>query len=374
MSLPAEPIVADAAADDARFMALAFTLGRRGLGNAWPNPAVGAVIVQDGIIVGRGWTQPGGRPHAEVEALRHAKKAAQGATLYVTLEPCSHQGQTSPCADAIIKAGIARVVSALEDPNPEVAGKGHERLRAKGITVNIGLGADEARRVHAGHIMRVQNGRPYVMLKLAVSADGKAGLAGRKPAAITGEAARVRVFQMRAASDAIMVGIGTVLSDNPQLTCRLPGMFERSPVRVVLDANLKLPLATSVVATIRETPTWVFTSSKPSAIAEEILQQKGCKVFRVGDVDGRLDLEEVLKVLAEQGITRLMVEGGPKVAGAIAAAGLVDEVALLRGEKTIGANGIEPLKGMPLNGFTGQLHACGSEKLGPDTLEIFERT
>ena len=374
MSLPAEPIVADAAADDARFMALAFTLGRRGLGNAWPNPAVGAVIVQDGIIVGRGWTQPGGRPHAEVEALRHAKKAAQGATLYVTLEPCSHQGQTSPCADAIIKAGIARVVSALEDPNPEVAGKGHERLRAKGITVNIGLGADEARRVHAGHIMRVQNGRPYVMLKLAVSADGKAGLAGRKPAAITGEAARVRVFQMRAASDAIMVGIGTVLSDNPQLTCRLPGMFERSPVRVVLDANLKLPLATSVVATIRETPTWVFTSSKPSAIAEEILQQKGCKVFRVGDVDGRLDLEEVLKVLAEQGITRLMVEGGPKVAGAIAAAGLVDEVALLRGEKTIGANGIEPLDGMPLNGFTGQLHARGSEKLGPDTLEIFERT
>jgi diaminohydroxyphosphoribosylaminopyrimidine deaminase / 5-amino-6-(5-phosphoribosylamino)uracil reductase len=376
MSLPAEPIIADAdaGADDARFMALAFTLGRRGLGNTWPNPAVGAVIVKDGIIVGRGWTQAGGRPHAEVEALRHAKKAAQGATMYVTLEPCSHQGKTPPCADAIVKAGIARVVSALEDPNPEVAGKGHERLRVKGITVDIGLGADEARRVHAGHIMRVQNGRPYVMLKLAVSADGKAGLAGRKPAAITGEAARVRVFQMRAASDAIVVGIGTVLSDNPQLTCRLPGMFERSPVRVVLDAKLKLPLATSVVATVRETPTWVFTSSKPSAIAEEILQQKGCKVFRVGDVDGRLDLEEVLKVLAEQGITRLMVEGGPKVAGAIAAAGLVDEVALLRGEKTIGANGIEPLDGMPLNGFTGQLHALGSEKLGPDTLEMFERT
>ena len=374
MSLPAEPIVADAAAEDARFMSLAFTLGRRGLGNTWPNPAVGAVIVKDNVIVGRGWTQSGGRPHAEVEALHHAKKAAQGATMYVTLEPCSHQGQTPPCADAIIKAGIARVVSALEDPNPEVAGKGHERLRAKGITVDIGLGADEARRVHAGHIMRVTNSRPYVLLKLAVSADGKAGLAGRKPAAITGEAARVRVFQMRAASDAIMVGIGTVLSDNPQLTCRLPGMFERSPVRVVLDAKLKLPLATSVVATVRETPTWVFTSSKPSAIAEEILQQKGCKVFRVGDVDGRLDLEEVLKVLAGQGITRLMVEGGPKVAGAIAAAGLVDEVALLRGEKTIGANGIEPLEGMPLNGFNGQLHARGSEKLGPDTLEIFERT
>ena len=378
MSDQAAPIIttpanAANAAADTRYMALAFTLGRRGLGNTWPNPAVGAVIVKDGVIVGRGWTQSGGRPHAEVEALRHAKKAAQGATMYVTLEPCSHQGQTPPCADAIIKAGIARVVSALEDPNPEVAGKGHERLRAKGITVDVGLGADSAAHVHAGHIMRVTNNRPYVTLKLAVSADGKAGLAGRKPFAITGEEAQVRVFQMRAASDAILVGIGTVLSDNPQLSCRLPGMFERSPVRVVLDASLKLPLSTSVVATVRDTPTWVFTSSKPSAIAEEILQQKGCKVFRVADVDGRLDLEEVLKVLAEQGITRLMVEGGPKVAGEFAAAGLVDELALLHGAKSIGADGIDPLEGTPLNGFTGQLHARGREKLGPDVLETFER-
>ncbi|MGA2568663.1 MAG: bifunctional diaminohydroxyphosphoribosylaminopyrimidine deaminase/5-amino-6-(5-phosphoribosylamino)uracil reductase RibD [Pseudolabrys sp.] len=373
MSLAAKQSAAAAPMDDARFMALAFTLGRRGLGNTWPNPAVGAVIVKDGAIVGRGWTQPGGRPHAEVEALRHAKKAAQGATMYVTLEPCSHQGQTPPCADAIIKAGIARVVSALEDPNPEVAGQGHARLREKGVIVDVGLGADEARRVHSGHIMRVTHRRPHVTLKLAVSADSKAGLAGRKPAAITAEAARVRVFQMRATSDAIMVGIGTLLSDNPQLTCRLPGMFERSPVRVVLDANLILPLATSVVATVRETPTWVFTSSKPSAIAEEILQHKGCKVFRVGEADGRLDLEDVLKVLAEQGITRLMVEGGPKVAGGFAAAGLVDELALLRGGKTIGAGGIEPIEGMPLDGFTGQLHARGSEKLGPDRLEIYRR-
>jgi diaminohydroxyphosphoribosylaminopyrimidine deaminase/5-amino-6-(5-phosphoribosylamino)uracil reductase len=372
-SIIAPPDSAANAADDARFMRLAFTLGHRNLGNTWPNPAVGAVIVKDGIIVGRGWTQPGGRPHAEVEALRHAKKAAQGATMYVTLEPCSHQGKTPPCADAIVKAGIARVVSALEDPNPEVAGQGHERLRAKGITVDVGLGADEARRAHAGHIARVTKARPYVLLKLAVSADGKAALAGRRPARITGAAAWTRVFQMRAASDAIMVGIGTVLSDNPQLTCRLPGMIERSPVRVVLDATLKLPLMTSVVATVRDTPTWVFTSGKPSAIAEEILQQKGCKVFRVGEADGRLDLAEVLKVLAEQGITRLMVEGGAKLAGAFAADGLVDELALLRGENAIGADGIDPLDGMPLNGFTGQLHARASEKLGPDTLEMYEK-
>jgi diaminohydroxyphosphoribosylaminopyrimidine deaminase/5-amino-6-(5-phosphoribosylamino)uracil reductase len=364
-------------ADDERFMALALALGRRGLGNTWPNPAVGAVIVKDGIIVGRGWTQSGGRPHAEVEALRHAKKAAQntliGAAMYVTLEPCSHQGKSPPCADAIVKAGIARVVSALEDPNPEVAGQGHERLRAKGITVDIGLGADEARRVHSGHIMRVTKGRPYVMLKLAVSADGKAGLAKRKPAAITAEPARVRVFQMRAASDAILVGIGTILSDNPQLSCRLPGMFERSPVRVVLDANLKLPLATSVVATVRETPTWVFASRKPSAIAEEILQQRGCKVFRVGDLDGRLDLDQVLKVLAGEGITRLMVEGGPTVAAGFVAADLVDEAVLLRGAKTIGADGIEPLEGMALGALSERLHSRGSEKLGSDTLETFER-
>src|ERR1700675_3903287 len=188
--------------DDERFMRLALALGRRNLGHTWPNPAVGAVIVKDGIILSRGWTQSGGRPHAEVEALRRAKKTAQGSAMYVTLEPCSHQGKTPPCADAIIKAGIARVVSALEDPNPQVAGQGHERLRAKGITVDVGLGADEARRAHAGHIMRMQKGRPYVTLKLALSKDAKAGLAGRKQVALTGEAARERVFQMRARSDA----------------------------------------------------------------------------------------------------------------------------------------------------------------------------
>jgi diaminohydroxyphosphoribosylaminopyrimidine deaminase / 5-amino-6-(5-phosphoribosylamino)uracil reductase len=358
---------------DERYMRLAFALGRRNLGRTWPNPAVGAVIVKDGIILARGWTQPGGRPHAEVEALRRAKKAAQGATMYVTLEPCSHEGKTPPCADAIIRAGISRVVSALEDPNPEVAGQGHERLRAKGIAVDVGLGAEEARRTHAGHIARVSQGRPHVTLKLAVSTDGKAGLFGRKQAAITGEAARERVFQMRAASDGILVGIGTVLADDPQLTCRLPGMFERSPVRVVLDEQLNLPLATSVVATVRETPTWVFTSRKPLAIAEEILQQKGCKVFRVDDSDGRLDLYQVLKVLADQGITRLMVEGGPIVAASFVDADLVDEAVLLRGEKTIGAGGIDPLEGMPLAALTNRLKRLGSEKLGPDAIEYFMR-
>jgi diaminohydroxyphosphoribosylaminopyrimidine deaminase/5-amino-6-(5-phosphoribosylamino)uracil reductase len=363
----------DSTADDERFMQLALALGRRNLGRTWPNPAVGAVVVKDGIILARGWTQPGGRPHAEVEAFRRAKKTAQGATMYVTLEPCSHQGKSPPCADAIIRAGIARVVSALEDPNPEVAGQGHERLRTKGVAVEIGLGAEEARRTHAGHITRVSQGRPHVTLKLAISADGKAGLAGRKQAAITGEAARERVFQMRAASDAILVGIGTVLADDPQLTCRLPGMFERSPVRVVLDEQLSLPLATGVVATVRETPTWVFTSRKPSAIAEEILQQKGCKVFRIDERDGRLDLQQALKLLAEQGITRLMVEGGPIVAASFVDADLVDAAVLLRGEKSIGAGGIDPLEDIPLDALLGRLRPLGSEKLGADTIESFVR-
>jgi diaminohydroxyphosphoribosylaminopyrimidine deaminase/5-amino-6-(5-phosphoribosylamino)uracil reductase len=360
------------AADDARYMDMALSLGRRGLGNTWPNPAVGAVIVKDGVVIARGWTQPGGRPHAEVEALRRARKAAQGATLYATLEPCSHEGKSPPCADAIIRAGIARVVSAMEDPNPEVAGLGHERLRAKGIAVEVGLGAEDARRAHIGHITRLEKSRPHVLLKLALSSDGKVGLAGRKLVALSGEQARERVFRMRAQSDAILVGIGTVLSDNPHLTCRLPGMEERSPVRVVLDSQLRLPLSTSVVATVREAPTWVFTSGNPSAIAEDILRQKGAQVFRVGERNGQLDLGEVLKVLGQQSITRLMVEGGPKVAASLVAADLVDEAVLVRTDKNIGA-GIDALEGMPLSALTNGLRPVGREKLGNDIIETYER-
>ena len=373
MNETTHPVVADASADDLRFMKLALTLGRRGLGNAWPNPAVGAVIVKDGIIVGRGWTQPGGRPHAEVEALRQAKRQAKGATLYVTLEPCSHEGKSPPCADAIVKAGIARVVSALEDPNPEVAGQGHARLRDNGITVDVGLRAEEALRAHAGHIARIQRSRPHVTLKLAVSKDGKAGLAGRKPVAITDVAANERVWMMRAQNDAILVGIGTALADNPQLTCRLPGLFERSPVRIVLDAKLVVPVSLTVISTVRDTPTWVFTSHQASEIAEEILQEKGCKVFRVADKEGRLDLGEVLKVLAGEGITRLIVEGGPTVAASFVAADLVDEAVLLRGERAIGDTGIDPLEGMKLDDLTVMLQSRGSEPLGPDTMETYER-
>src|SRR5882757_6037719 len=243
---------------DRRFMALALTLGRRGLGNAWPNPAVGAVVVKDGLVVGRGWTQPGGRPHAEVEALRRAGDAARGATLYVTLEPCSHHGKTPPCADAIIAVGISRVVSALVDPNPDVAGAGHWRMAEAGVVVEVGIGAEEARQAHAGHIRRVQDGRPHVTLKLAVSMDEKVALAGRKPVRITEEVATAQVHRMRAMNDAVMTGIGTVLADDPLLTCRLPGM--PSPVRVVLDSALRLPLTGKLVAGANQVPVWVVTA------------------------------------------------------------------------------------------------------------------
>lgn len=360
-------------ADDERFMRLALALGRRGLGNTWPNPAVGAVVVKDGIVLGRGWTQVGGRPHAETEALRHAKRAARGATLYVTLEPCSHEGKTPPCADAIIQAGIKRVVSALGDPNPKVAGDGYAKLREKGIQVDTGLLADEARRAHAGHIAKITQARPHVLLKMAVAPDGKVGLAGRKRTFITGDEAQARVHMMRAMNDAVLTGIGTVLADNPQLTCRLPGLFERSPIRVVLDARLQTPLSLAVVSTVRETPTWIFCSTKASPVAEDILTQKGLKVFRVEETNGKLDLDQVLKTLAAQSITRLMVEAGPRVAASFIGAGLVDEVALLRGPKDIGEGGLDALDGMALSALTDGMAARGSEQLGPDILELYER-
>ena len=360
--------------DDDRFMTLALTLGRRGLGNAWPNPAVGAVIVRDGVVVGRGWTQPGGRPHAEVEALTRAGTAARGATLYVTLEPCSHHGRTPPCVDAIMAAGIARVVSALEDPNPKVAGEGHAKLRAAGIAVDVGVAAEEARRAHAGHIRRVRDGRPHVTLKLAVSADGKVGLPGRKPARITGEASQARVHLMRAVNDAVLTGIGTVLSDDPQLNVRLPGMEQRSPVRVVLDSQLRLPEHSKLAGSATRTLDWVFVDAAAKPAHEAALTAAGVEVLRVPGTNGKLDLAAALRALSARGITRVMVEAGPIVSAAFLAADLVDEAALFRSDKPLG-EGIEALEGMPLSALTlsPKLRLVGSERVGGDTLQMFER-
>jgi diaminohydroxyphosphoribosylaminopyrimidine deaminase/5-amino-6-(5-phosphoribosylamino)uracil reductase len=364
-------------AADQRFMQLALTLGRRGQGRTWPNPAVGAVVVKDGVIVGRGWTQPGGRPHGEPEALKRAGEAARGATLYVTLEPCSHFGRSPPCADAVIAAGIARVVSAIEDPNPEVAGQGHARLRAAGIAVDIGLCADEAARDHAGHFRRIRDNRPHVVLKLAVSSDDKIGGAGRKPVAITGEVARTRVHLLRAQCDAILVGIGTVLADDPLLNCRLPGMEARSPVRVVLDRALRMPGDSRLVHSARQTPLWVMTSDFADAPAAVKLGAAGAQVMRVASTTSPpgLDPLAVLHALSEKGITRLMVEGGARVASSFVAAGLVDELWLLRGPEAVGADGVPALDALPLAAITQSpaFRVRASETLGRDTLTVYER-
>ena len=342
-------------------MALALSLGRRGLGRTWPNPAVGAVIVKDGVIVGRGWTQPGGRPHAEVEALRRAGAAARGATLYVTLEPCSHHGKSPPCADAVIAAGISRVVSALEDPNPEVAGQGHARLRAAGIAVDVGIGADEARRDHAGHILRITEGRPHVLLKLAISADGKAGAAGRKPIAITGEAVRERVHLLRAQSDAIMVGIGTALADDPMLTCRLPGMAEDSPVRVVARQHAA-PAARFAAGAERARGAGLGACRHERAAGRRV-QAAGKRASRCcgrrkapsrSICSGRFGAPR-----RASGITRLMVEGGPTLAAAFIAADLVDEAILFHSAKVVGADGIDALDGC---GYDGAATAARAHK------------
>lgn len=354
-------------------------LGRRGQGRTWPNPAVGAVVVKDGVIVGRGWTQPGGRPHAEPEALKRAGEAARGATLYVTLEPCSHFGKSPPCADAIIAAGIARVVSAIEDPNPEVGGQGHARLRAAGIDVDVGLCGDEAARDHAGHFLRVREKRPFVILKLAVSSDDKIAAAGHRPLAITGEAAKARVHLLRAQNDAILVGIGTVLADDPLLTCRLPGLEAQSPVRVVLDRALRLPGTSKLVHSARVHPLWVMTSDLSEAPAAMKIGAAGGHVLRVATINAPhpgLDLVAVLNVLSAKGITRLMVEGGARVASSFLSADFVDEVWLLRGPAAVGPGGVAALDTQPLSTITQspRWRTRATEKLQQDTLTIYARS
>ena len=361
--------------DDHRFMQLALSLGRRGLGNTWPNPAVGAVVVKDGMVLGRGWTQPGGRPHAETVALRRAGEAARGASLYVTLEPCSHHGKTPPCADAIIAAGIARVICAIEDPNPEVAGKGYARLRAAGIDVVTGVCEEEARRAHAGHIRRIVEGRPHVTLKLAVSLDDKVGLPGRRPARITGEETRARVHLMRAMNDALLTGIGTVLSDDPELNCRLPGMAAQSPVRVVLDSSLRLPATSKLAMSAERQAVWVFCDERASADRETSLASQGVIVQRIARAGEALDLGAALQALAVRGITRLMVEAGPRISSAFVRSDLVDEAWIMRGPSSIGPGGIDALDGLELSALTGSqtLHRVSASGVDDDIHHHFER-
>ena len=364
-------------AADARWMAVALALARRGLGRTAPNPSVGAVLVSpEGLVVGRGWTQPGGRPHAETMALAQAGAAARGSTLYVTLEPCSHYGRTPPCVDALVAAGVARVVAALRDPDPRVDGRGVDRLRAAGVEVTIGGCGGEALRIAAGHVSRVTLGRPHVTLKLAVSADEKVALAGRRPVAITGEASRGRVHLMRAEADAILVGVGTAIADDPSLTCRLPGMADRSPSRVILDSDLRLPLSSRLVATSAEVPTWIVAAVDAPVAAELALRAAGCEVMRVDrGPDGRLSLPQALKLLALRGVTRLMVEGGPTIAASLLDADLVDAAVVARGPARLGPDAIGALEGRPLAALTEapRFAEIGRETVGEDRWTFFER-
>lgn len=375
MSDPAANNPAGAGIDeDARFMIAAIRLGERELGRTWPNPSVGAILVKDGVVVGRGWTKIGGRPHAERVAIDEARDLARGATLYVSLEPCSHHGRTPPCADAIVAAGISRVVSAMEDPNPLVGGQGHRRLRDAGIEVRENVLRNEAERVHAGHIFRMVRKRPYITLKMAVSSNGKAGLAGRRPAPITGAVARDYVHLMRAKTDAIAVGIGTVVADDPYLTCRLPGMEDRSPLRIVLDSGLRLPLASHLVETAREVPVWVIAEQGASPDNERSLAPHGIEVIRAPLTEEGGDLDIALATLAERGIGRLMVEGGPGVAAQFLKKGLIDQAVIFESSDPLPDDGIDGLPGPHQRLFPeAGLNLRGRHDAGEDQMFLYER-
>ncbi len=322
---------------DTQMMQIALAVAARGLGRTAPNPSVGAVIADEvtGEIIARGWTAPGGRPHAETEAIARAGARARGATMYVTLEPCSHHGVTSPCADAIVAAGLARVVCAIEDPDPRVAGRGLARLRQAGIAVERGLRVETAHWLAAGHILRMTERRPLVTAKLALDANGGVPRGGEgKPAWATGRAARAAGHLMRARADAILVGRRTVLDDDPLLTCRLPGLAARSPVRIVLARDLAGLEKSRLVQSARQHPLWVFCGE-----GDEVggLRAAGAEIFAMSRVGGELWLPAVMETLVARGITRLLLEGGPATWGAFSRAGLIDEATLFHARGPDGA-------------------------------------
>ncbi len=359
---------------DLRSMRAALALGRRGLGTVWPNPAVGCVIADGGRVVGRGWTQPGGRPHGETEALGRAGKAARGATAYISLEPCCHWGRTPPCTDALITAGIRRVVVALEDPDPRVAGEGVRRLRAAGLDVDTGLYKAEAEEINAGFFCRLRNGRPLVTLKLATSLDGRIATGRGESQWITGPPARERAHALRAAHDAIMVGTGTVLADDPQLTCRLPGLAHRSPVRVVVDRHLRIPSTTRLISDARIVPTWVLTLPSADPARRQAFLCAGATVIDIDPgFDGKGSPAAALAALGERGITRLLVEGGGQLAAAFARAALIDRLVWVHAPMLIGGGGIPAIAEFGLDALSEapSFERLSTETVGDDVLTVF---
>ncbi len=320
-------------------MRAALALARRGLGNTWPNPAVGCVIVRDGRVVGRAATAPGGRPHAEPQALAMAGAAARGATAYVTLEPCCHTGRTPPCTEALIAAGVARVVIAAPDPDPRVNGGGAAALRAAGVEVREDVLRAEAEEVNAGFLTRIRRGRPLVTLKLASTLDGRIATKSGESQWITGEAARRAAHLLRGRHDAVLVGVGTVLADNPDLTCRIPGFRPLPMVRVVADSHLRTPLTARLVATAGQSPTWILTRDGADADRRRALDGIGVTLIDLPGGSAGVDLAAGLAVLAARGITRLLVEGGGQVAASLLRADLVDRVAWFHAPAVMGGDG-----------------------------------
>ena len=359
--------------DDLTHMRHALRLAERALGTCAPNPAVGCVIVaKSGQIVGRGWTARGGRPHAETQALAQAGTAAKGATAYVTLEPCAHFGQTPPCAEAQISAKIARVVAAASDPDPRVNGKGFAILREARVDVVTGLCERQALYQNAGFFLKVRKGRPLVSLKMATTLDGKIATGTGESRWITGIEARRFAHLLRARHDAILIGVGTAVSDDPMLTCRLPGLEDRSPIRVVLDSRLRLPAWSKLVETAGTYPTLLFTTAETAPSRFE----KYIEVIKVKrDARGRADVAAVLTALAERGITRLLVEGGAGIAASFLDRNAVDRLEMFRAPMILGRgglDGIDALSALSLNEAP-RFTLTHRRQLGPDVLEQFER-
>jgi diaminohydroxyphosphoribosylaminopyrimidine deaminase/5-amino-6-(5-phosphoribosylamino)uracil reductase len=357
-------------------MAAAVRLSRRGLGRTAPNPSVGALVVVDGRIVGRGVTAIGGRPHAEPQALAEAGEAARGATLYVTLEPCSHHGRTPPCVDAIIAAGVARVVAAVEDPDPRVAGRGFARLGEAGIAVTVGVGAADAEAALAGYLCRVRLGRPQVTLKLAVSADRRIGRRDTPNLKVTGAAAHDRVHLMRAEADAVAVGIGTAAVDDPALTVRLAGMAETSPVRVVFDSRLRLSVDSRLVRSARDLPVVVIAAASADPERRRMLAGHGVEVVGVASgPDGRVAPAAALAALAELGFGSLLVEGGAELAETLLAADLVDRIALFESDLRLGDDALAApaALGAALGTEAPRFRVEAHERPGADRLTLWTR-
>ncbi len=359
---------------DSRFMRMALVLGARGLGNVWPNPAVGCVIVRDGVVLGRGWTQPGGRPHAEVRALAQAGAAARGATAYVTLEPCAHHGQTPPCTGALIGAGVARVVTALTDPDPRVAGRGHALLRAAGIAVTEGVEAAAARHQQAGFLSRLTRGRPMVTLKLALTLDARIATVTGESRWITGPEARRRVHLMRACHDAVLVGGGTARADDPDLQVRDLGVT-RQPVRIVADSRLGLAPDSRLGRSAPDSPVWMLHGPQAPLAARLAWGGQGAELIDCGiDALGHIDIAGALTLLGARGLTRVLCEGGGGLAASLVRAGLVDRLAVFSAGHLFGGDGTPGLAALGVTGIGARgWRLVGAGPVGADLLHEWER-